>query len=163
MDIQRAIAHLVSEGLVLPYGLMPGSYPGGVNPNFDEERWPRFIYNPPPGLSYLPEYSAFDSEASAKPSWQEVVEADAIAELAETRSQYLRQLDTMATARIATLYHPDAAQDRNKEWQVRLSGITLTTQDEQRVQIVEIYQGLKADIMAASSLSELSIIPIHLI
>ena len=161
MNIQRAIDHLVSKGLILPYELAPGSFPGGINSNFDEERWLRYTYNPLPGTSHLPEYNLVDTEASPKPTWQGIIEADALAELAETRGQRLVMLDQIATARIANLYHPDAAQNRNKEWQARLSGVDLANEDTQRVLIITAYRGFKIEIEAATSPEELTEIEVR--
>ena len=72
------------------------------------------------------------------------------------RAECLRLLDQIATARIAGLYHPDAARDRNKEWQARLSGVDLADKDAQRLRIIEAYGGFKAEIEAASTLAELT-------
>ncbi len=43
--LQAALAHL---GLALPYGLLPGSYPGGVvEVAADAETWAAYRWNPP--------------------------------------------------------------------------------------------------------------------
>ena len=70
-------------------------------------------------------------------------------------------LDEIATARIAGLYHPDAARDRNKEWQARLSGADLADKDAQRLRIIEAYGGFKTEIEAASTLAELTEIEVR--
>ena len=109
MDIQRAINHMLSLGFTLPYGVMPGTVPGGLNADFDEARWLQYEWNPPGGLAHLPEFADPDPEAFAKLSWRQTVWADGAGELAETRSRCLQSLDQIATVRIAIVYHPDAA------------------------------------------------------
>ena len=156
MNIQRAINHLISLGFRLPYDVMPGSAPGALDSEFDEARWLAYQWNPPEGLAHLAEFSELDPDASTKFSWRQIVWADGLAEIEEARADFLRQLDEIATARIAGLYHPDAAGDRNKEWQVRLSGADLADKDVQRLRIIEAYGGFKAEIEAASTLAELT-------
>ena len=149
---------LSSIGVTLPYGVTPGSFPGGIDSEFTEREWAQYQWNPPQGLAHVSEYADVDTgpKVSAKFSWQQIMWADGVAELKETRADCLRQLDGIGTARIAELYHPDAARDRNKEWQVRLSGVDLTAQDAERAQIIEVYRTLKADIERASTLAELT-------
>ena len=161
MDIQRAIGYLVSIGFQLPYGVTPGSVPGGLDSEFNEARWLAYGFNPPDGIVHLPEFSVPDPEASGKFSWRQIVWADGMGEIEEARAGFLSQLDREATSRIAGLYHPDGARDRNKEWQVRLSGADLVDKDAQRLRIIEAYGGFKAEIEAAATLTELTEIEVR--
>ena len=161
MDIQRAVNHLVLIGSRLPYGVMPGSFPGGLDSEFSEERWLAYRFDPPQELAHLPEFSEPDPDASAKFSWRQIVWADRVAEIEEARADFLRQLDKIATAHIAGLYHPDAARDRNKEWQARLSGADFADKDVKRLRIIKAYGGFKAEIEAASTLAELTEIEVR--
>ena len=156
MDIQRAVNYMLSLGFQLPYGALPGSIPGGLESEFDEARWLAYQWNPPEGLAYLAEFSEPDLNASTKFSWRQIVWADGVGKIENARIGSLTQLDQIATARIADLYHPDAARDRNKEWQVRLSGADLAEEDAERLRIIEAYGGLKAEIEAAATLTELT-------
>ena len=160
MDIQRAVNYLVLIGFRLPYGVMPGSFPGGIDSEFSEERWLAYKFEPPQGLAHLPEFSAPSPSASAKFSWRQIVWADGIAEIEEARADFLRQLDEIATTRIAGLYHPDAARNRNKEWQVRLSGIDLTVQDTERVRLIMVHDDLTTRLTTATTLAELNALDI---
>ena len=67
----------------------------------------------------------------------------------------LQSLDDVATRKIAGIYHPEAGRDRNKEWQVRLSGGDLTAHDAQRDLIIEVYRRIKGNIEAATTLARL--------
>ena len=156
MDIQRAINHLVSLGFKLPYNITPGSFPGGIDSEFDAERWLTMDFNPPNDLAHLSDFSKPDLEASAKFSWRQIMWADGVAELEETRVACFSRLDEITTAHIANLYHPDGSRNRNKEWQIRLSGIDLTDKDAQRLRTIKVYDGLKSDIKAATTLAELA-------
>ena len=162
MDIQRAVNHLTSLGFRLPFAVTPGLFPGGIDSEFDIIRWRDRVWNPPEELSHLPEYSQSDTEASKKFSWRQIVWADGVAELEDSRRGYLESLDSVATIKIARLYHPDAPDNRNKEWQVRLSGVDLTNEDTQRVQIVKTYRKFKTDIEAASTIVELTEIKVRI-
>ena len=156
MDIQLAIDYLATLGLNAPYNVMPGSFPGGSNSEFSEYSWYSYQWNPVPGLVHLPEYAEPDPEAAMKFSWQQLVWADEKGFFLDARSDRLRSLDYIVTAFIANIYHPDGSQDRNKEWQVRLSGVDLTDKDAQRLLTIKVYDGFKSDIEAATTLAELT-------
>ena len=56
MDIQLTIYHMqLHEGLQLPHNMMPGSYIGGSDHDFDEARWTAYQWNPPGGLEGDPD------------------------------------------------------------------------------------------------------------
>ena len=159
MDIQNAIQHLQETvGLILPYGVIPGSYLGGLNSDFDEARWNEYSWNPPDYLNDIPEFELQDPAASEKPTWAELVEANGVAVLADLRSNKMYQVNFEATRRIAAIYHPDAARDRNKEWQVRLSGTDLTIQDAERIRLVTVCHNIETRISDASTEEELNTI-----
>ena len=154
MNIQRAINYLATLGLNAPYNVMPGSFPGGSNSDFSEYSWNLYRWNPLPGLVHLPEYAEPDPEAAMKFPWQQLVWADEKGAFLDAQSDLLQSLDYIVTSYIANLYHPDGSQDRNKEWQVRLSGIDLTDKDAQRLLTIKVYDGFKSDIEAATTLEE---------
>ena len=160
IDIQTTIQHLrKTAGLVLPYGITPGSYLGGLNSDFDEERWNAYSWNPPGGLEDIPEFEAPDPTASEKPTWAELVAINEVAVLADLRVRKVYLANTEATRRIAIVYHPDAIRDRNKEWQVRLSGTTdLTIQNAERVRLVTLCHEIEERIAAATTIVELEAI-----
>ena len=166
-EFQVAIGHLQSEGYRPPYGVLPGSRPGGIVEAVGTSwaQWRLYEWNPPEFLPITPallqEFGDTDTDASDKPTWQDLVGAKERGMLVDARAEYLRLLDEIATARIASLYHPDAARDRNKEWQVRLSGADLADKDVQRLRIIEAYGGFKAEIEAASTLAELTEIEVR--
>ena len=62
---------------------------------------------------------------------------------------------------IAAAYHPDAAHDRDKEWQVRLSGADMTAKDAERVRMVGVCRALEARVRAATTLAQLEAIDYH--
>ena len=156
MDIQRAINYLATLGLKAPYGIIPGTFPGGLDSDFSEDSWNVHQWNPPPGLAHLPEYAESDPTASMKFPWQQIIWADEKGALSIAQSDCLLSLDYSTTAHIANLYHPDGSWNRNKEWQVRLSGIDLTSKDIERLKIIKVYGGFKIDIEAATTLAELT-------
>ena len=154
MDIQRAINYLATIGLNAPYNIMPGSFPGGSNSVFSEYSWDLYRWDPVPGLVHLPEYAEPDPAAAMKFPWQQIVWADEKGLLLDSRNGLLQLLDQIATARIAKLYHPNGSQDRNKEWQVRLSGIVLTVQDAERERLSVKYHAHKTWIEDVSRTQE---------
>ena len=158
---QVAIAHLREEGLSLPYASIPGSRPGGIVDAVGTSwaQWRLYAWNPPEFLPITPallqEFGDTDTDASDKPTWREIVVAKNAGLLSEARADCLRSLDGVATRKIAGIYHPQAGGDRNKEWQVRLSGSDLTDHDAQRERIIEVYRGIKANIETATTLARL--------
>ena len=130
MDIRPAIEYLESQGLVLPHGIMPGSYDGGEDTNFDEAEWEDYKWNPPE----ISEDQSVDSEASAKPTWQELENAREPQIERELRDKILLQLETMVTDKIIRAYGADDWQD---EIQKRLGGRTTAEQDEERDRLID--------------------------
>lgn len=155
MDIQRPILYLEESGFKLPYGIIPGSFPGGINSEFTKERWESIIYNPP---DQFPEYVHPDHAASPQPTWAELEAADLAAETRDFREELIEQVNEEATVRISRLYHSSGS--RNKEFQVRLSGRDLTKQDAEREKLVDRCHVLEERLMKAATLTELQAIDV---
>ena len=163
MDIQFAINWLrVNEGLILPHGLLPRTYPGGIDTEFSQQEWEAWGWNPithPETLTIAPTISGIDPDASLiKPTWVALMAADGKSKFGEARLNLLYELNIECTNRVAKLYHPRGHLDRNKEWQVRLSGSIPLGADETRVRLISVHTTLKAQAIAASSMAELGAI-----
>lgn len=63
--------------------------------------------------------------------------------LADARAVTRERLKRETQQRIATVYHADAAHDRSKEWEVRLSGSDLTTENTERARLLAVYKRQK--------------------
>jgi len=138
MDVTPALLYLQQHrNLVLPHGLLPGSYPGGIDADFDEARWMAYQWNPPVGYPGLPE----DSAASAKPLWVTLVSADRLAQLADRREVHLALLRREAEKRIVWAYGESTLTD---EFALRLRGGHTPAQDTERDRIRAKYQQLRA-------------------
>lgn len=73
-EFQTIFYYLVSEGeAALPYGMMPGSTPGGLAEITTEEAWNDYGWNPPQYMAHLPEYSTPDPMATPKLTWSDLV------------------------------------------------------------------------------------------
>ena len=140
MDVQRACRHMVSLGFRLPHGVMPGSYPGGVDPDFTQAEWLDYGWNPVPGMDHLPGTAGFDPEASAKFSWRQLVWADGQGELRERRRDLLNETREEARARITAAY---AADDWDDEVRRRLAGRNTAEQDAERERLRTRFRALK--------------------
>lgn len=104
MDIQMAISWLQRhEGLVLPHGIMPGTFPGGFDPEFDAVGWLTYRWNPPPDLADLG-FDTRDSNASPKPTWAKLLEANASARQVQTRDDLRALVDREEARRIRAAY-----------------------------------------------------------
>ena len=146
MNISRAILYLYrNEGLVLPYGYPPGSFPGGINSEFDETTWGVYQWNPP---QHIPNYDTPDPEASPKPTWAKLVESDPKAVVATKKQELLNQLGEEARRRITRAY---GVRDWNHEIQLRLRGSNTTEQDQERDRLRAVHATLEAQIKSASS------------
>lgn len=140
MDVRRACRHMVSLGFRLPHGVMPGSRPGGIDPDFTRAEWLDYAWNPIPGMDGLPGTAGFDPQASAKFSWRQLVWADREGELLELRERLAREVDQEARARITAAYGAD---DWDDEIQRRLAGRHTAAQDTERDRLRAKYQALK--------------------
>ena len=94
-QFQIGIDELVTNGLILPYGINPGSYPGGVVEAVltSWARWKKYEWNPPeflPEGEFFQDYSDSDINASPKPLWQDIRNAYEVALLREELKQQPR-------------------------------------------------------------------------
>ena len=80
-DVQAGLILMVTKGFRFPYGILPGTRPGGWHTNIATswKRWREYkrngLYNPPGFLRHLTEYSHFDSSADPMPSWYDIYNA----------------------------------------------------------------------------------------
>ena len=74
--------------------------------------------------------------------------------LADARAVTLERLKREAQRRIATAYHGEAAHDRSKEWEVRLSGRDLTKENAEHARLHSAYKRQKTAV-AAMTLEQL--------
>ena len=152
MIIKPALDYLVNNsGLIFPHGILPGTVLTGIRFKFTKKQWEAYVWNPEPA----------DPNASIKPTWIELIQAESNASILDLRINLLEQNDIQATNRIAILYHPKAATDRNREWEVRFSGIDLTVQNSKRIQLTTIHNTNKITITAAVTLIELKSIDVE--
>ena len=150
-----ALHHL---GIRLPYGLDPGSIPGGWNAPLTQEDWDDYQWNPPEYMTH--EYPDADPDASDKPTWQQILDASIPAKQGRISNNLIFTANQEVTRRIALAYHPLAGRARNKEWQVRLSGIDLTAQDAERVRLIAVCHAIEVRINAATTTTQLEAIDI---
>ena len=103
MDIYLAVQHLVSTtGLKLPYGLLPGTYPGGNRREFSEREWAGYPWNPPRGMR--DRFPDRDPDASPKPTWEQLEAAHAEASLPAARRRVMSIIRAEETRRICEQY-----------------------------------------------------------
>ena len=134
-QFQIGINSLVRGGLILPYGVPPGSRPGGIVDAVCTSwaRWKTYDWNPPEFLPSTPksliEYGDTDLDASPKPSWQKIRRAYDTASLADLRERHM--LDTRAECRrrITEAYGAESVDD---EIFTRLRGEHTLVQDAER-------------------------------
>ena len=151
------IDQLVADGaLVLPYGFLPGSYPGGVATAVQTSwaRWKRrYGFNPPDFLKHLPEYAPVDAAASAKPSWQTIRAAALRRELATLRASGFQAIEAEGERRIMDAY---GARDLEHEFKIRLAAKHTEAEDAERVRLAakhaELETWLESDERTAEEL-----------
>ena len=119
-----------------------------------EQEWLDYGYNPP-GLGLIAEPLADDSsDVRPKPTYAGLVAAAQAEHLVELSRNLVTQVNRQCTDRIAEAYHPGAAEDRHREWQVRLSGVNIATQDAERVRLIAVCHAFEVKISAAVTLAE---------
>ena len=107
------------------------------------------------------EHTEADPDASDKPTWQEIVDAVEPSKLAQIPLQLIELANSEVTTRIAVNYHPQGGRDRNKEWEVRLSGQDMATKDAERVRLIAVCHALsRSSINAATTIEQLEAIDI---
>ena len=155
-ELVSALRHLEIR---TPYGLDPGSVPGGRNTPITEAEWNNYQWNPPQYM--IDQHPDIDPDASVKPTWQQITDAVAPARLAQDLPQMIKLANSEATRRIAVNYHPQAGIDRNKEWEVRFFGVDLTAQNAERIRLIAVCHALEVRINAAQTIVELDAIDIE--
>ena len=155
-ELVLALRHL---GITLPYGLDPGSIPGGWDAPLTLDEWNNYQWNPPEYMTS--QYTEADPDASDKPTWQEITDAVVPAKLARMSMHLIEQVNSEVTNRIAVNYHPQAGRDRNKEWEVRLSGADLTHKNTERARLIAVCHAIEVRINAATTIEQLDAIDIE--
>ena len=163
-EFTRAMQYLAdTTSGIWPHGITPMTAfyllsDGGVRSEQQypatEQEWLDYGYNPPGrGLAHKP---AADDNSSvrSKPTYAGLVAAALAGHLAELPLYLVEQVNRQCTDRIAEAYHPGAAEDRHREWQVRLSGVNTATQDAERVRLIAVCHAFEVKISAAVTLAE---------
>ena len=135
-----------SQDWYLPYGFLPGSYPGGQVDLSRSTHWRRYGWNPPQHLRHLPEFAEPDNIASPKPDWSVLVANVGPAMLAILRPRALRDLRLECKRRITAAYGEAAFDD---EMALRLRNGHTLAQDGERDRLRAVYQSLKGQIETA--------------
>ena len=136
LDIQRAIQYMEStQGLVLPYGLLPGTYAGGIDSMFDEEMWAIYQWESPAGSEGLE-----PGDMSSKPSWYDIVVATSRAEQADLRRDITKELNAKANRSINIAY---GTTNNTDEIFMRLSNEQDEANDEERIRLLEVCRSQK--------------------
>ena len=159
-QFQTGIHELVRGGLILPYGLLPASRPGGVvwAACTSWAQWRKYEWNPPEFLpmeeGFFQDYSDSDINASPKPLWQEIRKAYEVAVPRLLREDLTQQLQNECRRRITLAYKAD---NINDEIFLRLRAAHTPKQDTERDRLLALYQTLKTRI-GDSTLEELEAI-----
>lgn len=146
LDISAALALLEEEGLRLPHGLPPGSYPGGCDQRFTAATWAEYAWETVGGR--FPRISAADQAASAKPSWAVVTAAARRASLEGARSAAAERLRVECRSRITSAYGETSWHD---EIEARLRGGSTPQQDAERDRLRGRYKALTKTLGAMTS------------
>ena len=64
-----AMLYLQAIGITCPYGVPPGSSPGGIDPILNKEHWEAWEWRPPEHLRSLPDDSSPDPQATPNGEW----------------------------------------------------------------------------------------------
>ena len=141
IDIQRAIQYMEeTQGLVLPYGLLPGTYPGGIYSMFDEETWALYDWGAlPEGIDGLD-----PGDMSAKPSWNDIVSAYEYSMQDDLRRENIKKLNAKARRSINLAY---AAKNDIDEIFLRLSNEHNEANDEERRRLLQVCRTQKRAII----------------
>ena len=135
IHVNDALLHLQdTAGLVLPHNLQPGAY---VAPVMTEAEWNAYGWNPNPQFPA----DGIDAAASPKPTWAELVAADAASRLIGTRQEAIALIDIEATRRITESY---GARDFEHETRIRLRGAATDAQNAERLRLHNKHDELQA-------------------
>lgn len=155
LNVYGSFDYLIEEkGLIIPYGAYPQN--GEKTEIFTEQDWNKYQWNPPQNLGYIHP----DPTASPKPTWQELLNTSDKYITKVKKDSLCYSLDLEATKRVGLVYHDRADQFPDKEWNVRLSGIDLTSQNAERVRLVSKYHEIKTLINEATTVEQLEAIDI---
>ena len=147
--IVTALFRLSDDGSIsLPHGVCPHITAGTI---VNEDAWERLLWNPPAGNPHL----VADPSASPKPTWLTISTAAASETVESLRHRCLASLSTETERAIQTSY---GVTSWRKEIEMRLAGRHTPQQDAERDRIRTRYKALKADIGAATIVSELEAI-----
>ena len=158
-QVNAAVRHLIeTDGLILPYGIWPDQTRSVKQ--VAQVEWDDYEWNPPQHWKTAKRYSIADADASPKPTSVEMATALGLESLNKLRRDCLNLANSESTRRIAINYHPDAGNDRHKEWETRLSGLDLATKDTERVRLIAVCHTIEASINAATTTAQLEAIDI---
>ena len=144
--------------MILPHGLQPGESVGGTRSINNKIEWDKYGWNPPEYLVNISGYEQYwlvDPNASPKPTWEELVNAYSKFLYWDAKQTAINICDFEVTNRIAKLYHSKAHIDRNKEFEVRLSGADTTEADKKRLEYIAICHKFESQIEKAITVKQL--------
>ena len=140
---------------MLPYGAWPGSEPGGLRDVWvDEPTWTAYGFNPP---EYLPSFEIADPDASAKPTYADLIALSGPAQLAKTREDRLNTLRTECRRRITAAF---GASDALDELFIREAGEATAEQHAERLRLLARHRALRSP-LAAMTLAQLEAFEPH--
>ena len=166
------------EFLLITPGVLPDAYAnddtievtaeqfasyGHLEVDLTEDIWTRNPWLEPVQIAYWATNQSYfyriilhppNPATSAKPTWAELQSWHQADRLAALPSELVKAVNKQCADRIAKAYHPGGARDRNKEWQVRLSGIITVAQDVERVRLIAACHAFEAKISAATTIAE---------
>ena len=134
-QFQIGINELVANGLILPHGINPASYPGGTVEAVCTSwaRWRKYGWNPPEFMTVtdelLQEFGDTDWDASPKPSWQDIRKAYETSVPKLRRIELAKEIREETQRRIIIVYGAD---DLNDEILIRLRGEESAYQNAER-------------------------------
>lgn len=161
-EFNLALDKLIEDGLRLPHGYYPGSFPGGIQDFPDQVDWDFYLWNPPEYLTGQPGFEALlaaDPDASDKPTWAELEQAHEAAAPARLRAELIAEVDRQAETRIAIAYV--GRPNRIAELTLRVNGEATAEQDAERLRLIGVATALKASLAAALTIEALEAIDVE--
>ena len=160
LNLDLITAYLTSyTDFKAPYDMVPGEAPDDKSNHwFTELEWEQYQYNPPQyfqGDDRFPELQGADPNASLKPTWKQLVEADKEGDIKYHKDNAYRFCEVQTTLRIGKLYHSEAEEYPNKEYQVRLSNADTAEADEKRLEYIRICHVFEGRIERATTVKQL--------